>query len=200
MASEAFFTFGKALCQALCYGVFRLQVTGAENVPLTGPLIVAANHISYLDPVALGSALPRPISYMAKSELFKIPVLGAIIDGVGTFPVDRGKGDISAIRQSVAYIKKGRAVGIFPEGGRNTTGTAEAKAGVALLAQLAQAPVVPAFIYGGQNVRRLGQLKVAFGAPLRFDPQRKAGRDELANMTAQIMEQIRALGESIGAH
>ena len=110
--------------------VWRMEVTGLENVPMTGPLVVACNHVSYVDPVALGCALPRPLWYMAKSELFAIPVLGPAIALVNAFPVDRSKGGLAAIRKSVSILKEGKAIGIFPEGTRNLQGNAEEKGGV----------------------------------------------------------------------
>lgn len=181
----------------ICHGPLRLRVYGADRVPLDGPLIVAANHLSYVDPVALGVALPRPVRYIAKIELFRIPVLGPLITSLGAYPVDRSKGDIAAIKTSVAQLAAGNAVGIFPEGTRNLDGTAKVQMGVALLASLSGAPVLPAFIKGGDQARRLGRLSVAFGEPIHFG--RKASRDDLAKWRDEVYARIRALGESIGA-
>ena len=117
----AFYDFARAVTGAWCYGPLRMRVIGIENVPHEGPLIVACNHVSYVDPVALGVALPRRVWYMAKAELFHIPVLGPTIAALGAYPVDRGKGDVAAIRGSVRVLKEGKAIGIFPEGTRNLT-------------------------------------------------------------------------------
>ena len=176
-----------------------MRVFGIENVPMNGPLIVACNHISYVDPVALGVALPRRVWYMAKVELFRIPVLGPTIAALGAYPVDRGKGDIAAIRGSLRVLKEGKAVGIFPEGTRNLHGDATVHTGVALLASLSRAPVLPAFVRGGDRAKRLGKLSVAFGEPMRLvgGHNGKASREELANWTKAVMAQIRALGESL---
>ena len=193
------YDFAKAVTSAVCYGPLRMQVYGRENVPLTGPLIVACNHVSYVDPVALGDALPRPIAYMAKVELFRIPVLGPLIFALGAYPVDRGKGDIAAIRASIRALQEGKAIGIFPEGTRNLSGDAHIHTGVALLASLSGAPVLPAFVRGGERAKRLGKLAVAFGEPLRLAGSRrgKASREDLANWTTTIMGQIRTLGEKL---
>ena len=176
-----------------------MQVYGRENVPLSGPLIVACNHVSYVDPVALGVAMPRPIAYMAKVELFQIPVLGPLIGGLGAYPVDRGKHDVYAIRSSLRALQDGKAIGIFPEGTRNRTGDARVHRGVALLASLSQAPVLPAFVRGGDRAKRLGKLEVAFGEPLRLGESSngKASREDLANWSEMVMAKIRALGENL---
>ena len=190
-----FYDFGRFMCWTVLRGVWRLQAYGTEHVPLDGPLIVAANHVSYLDPPALGVALPRPISYMAKSELFRIPILGPILPLVNAYPVDRGKGDIAAIRRSLEVLEKAGAIGIFPEGGRVREGQGVAHAGVAMLAAWSGAPVLPAYIGGSAQAKRLHKIEVTFGPVLRFPKMRKTNREELAEWRDQIMVGIRALGE-----
>jgi 1-acyl-sn-glycerol-3-phosphate acyltransferase len=180
--------------------LWRLEVTGLENVPITGPLVVACNHVSYVDPVALGCALPRPFWYMAKSELFAIPVLGPAIALVNAFPVDRSKGGLAAIRKSVSILKEGKAIGIFPEGTRNLKGEAEEKGGAALLASLSGALVLPAAVVGSARASKLGKIRVAFGQPIRVERNRKAAGDDLEKWTQEIMSRIRGLEEQIGAH
>ena len=179
--------------------LWRFKVYGAAHVPKSGPLIVAANHASYMDPVALGVACPRPISYMAKAELFQIPVLGPMIKRVHAYPVERGETASSraAIKKSVQILREGRAVGIFPQGTRIREGQGESKAGVALLASLAPAPVVPAYIWGTKDVMRLHQIKVVFGQPLQLPADRKATRDDIANFTQDVMNAITALGSYV---
>jgi len=194
-----FYDFARGITGAWCYGPLRMQVLGLDNVPLSGPLIVACNHISYVDPVALGVALPRRVWYMAKVELFRIPVLGPTIAALGAYPVDRGKGDVAAIRGSLRVLKEGKAIGIFPEGTRNLQGDATVHTGVALLASLSGAPVLPAFVRGGDRAKVLGKLSVAFGEPMRLagGHSGKASREELANWTTAVMARIRALGENL---
>lgn len=190
--------FVRSLAALASYTLFRLEVRGREKVPLDGPLIVAANHVSYVDPVVLGVACPRPIAYMAKSELFAIPGLGALIGRVRAYPVERGKGDIAAIRASLRQLREGQAIGIFPEGTRNLTGDARVQTGVALLASLAKVPIVPAFIRGSAHAKRLGKVQVAFGDPFRLGEAEggKASREDLAKWADMVMGRIRALGET----
>jgi 1-acyl-sn-glycerol-3-phosphate acyltransferase len=173
--------------------LWRFRVEGAENVPRSGPLIVASNHVSYMDPVALGVASPRPIAYMAKLELFSIPVLGPLIGRLNAYPVDRKRSSLVGIKKSVEILRGGNAIGIFPQGTRVFSGEGTAREGVALLASLGKAPVVPARIFGSQAVLRFHQIKVAFGKPLRLPADRKASREDLANFTAEVMNSIRAL-------
>jgi 1-acyl-sn-glycerol-3-phosphate acyltransferase len=190
-------TFLYDLAKYTFWGVFgtiwRMRVYGAENVPKTGPLIIASNHVSYFDPPVLGTTSPRRISYMAKEELFRIPVLGAAIRAVGAYPVDRSGSATSAIKRSVEVLRAGGVIGIFPEGGRNLSGSAQAREGVALLASLGKAPVVPARLVGTGEAKRLQQFRVYFGRPLSLPPDRKATRDEMANFTDQVMRAIRSL-------
>jgi 1-acyl-sn-glycerol-3-phosphate acyltransferase len=214
-----FYDFAKVVCGIPLRTLWRLRAVGTERVPLTGPLIVASNHISFFDPPALGVALPRPLHYMAKQELFDIPLFGPTIRATNAYPVDRRRGDVGAIRRTVEMLRAGNAVAIFPEGGRNKDGQAKARPGVALLAALSRAPILPAYIEGTSGVRRLQAITVIFGEPFipRFDPlspaedaihfasaedlgttkaaDRKASREDLAKWTDEIMHRIFALRE-----
>ena len=183
---------------ALFGTVWRMRVYGAQNVPRSGPLIVACNHVSYFDPPVLGTASPRRIEYMAKQQLFRIPVLGPAIAAVGAYPVDREGSASAAIKRSVDVLRAGGAIGIFPEGTRNLTGTAEARTGVALLASLGKAPVVPACLVGTSGAKRLSAIRVYFGPAMSLPPGRKASREEMANFTDEVMRAIRSLPERFG--
>lgn len=182
------YTFGGAFRT-----VWRMRVHGGENVPADGPVIIACNHVSYFDPPVLGTACPRRISYMAKEELFHIPVLGPAIRAVGAYPVDREGSATAAVKRSVEVLRGGGVIGIFPEGGRNLSGAAQARGGVALLASLGKAPVVPARLTGTDAAKRLQAFRVYFGPALRLPADRKASREEMANFTDQVMRAIRSL-------
>ncbi|HKU80556.1 MAG TPA: lysophospholipid acyltransferase family protein [Candidatus Tumulicola sp.] len=175
---------------------FRTRAYGLENVPRQGALIVACNHLSYLDPPAL-CFLPRRIAFMAKKELFEIPVLGPLIRGLGAYPVDRRGSAKAAIKTSLEVLSNGGTVGIFPEGTRNPSGEVRPQTGVALLAALSGAAVLPVLVLGGDRAGRLGQMKVVCGRPLAFERGRKATRDDLAKFTADVMSAISALAGSI---
>lgn len=122
-----------------------LRVEGREHVPLSGPVIVAGNHFTNLDPFVIAHALPkgRRIQYMAKKELFANPVLGYIIRSGGSFPVDRQGNDVGAIRTALRVLQQEGMLGIFPQG---TRGGSTLQGGAAMLALKTKSPIVPASI------------------------------------------------------
>ncbi len=193
-----FYDFATATVRTISRLVWRTRVHGLENIPLHGPLIIACNHVSNIDPPVMGCWVPRRLSYMAKKELFAIPGLGALITALGAYPVDRHGSATAAIKRSVEILRAQGCVGIFPEGGRNVTGDREARAGVALLASLGKAPVVPACIVGSDRAVRLHRIDVVFGPPIALPADRKATRDDLAAFTEQIMAAIAALAKEYG--
>jgi 1-acyl-sn-glycerol-3-phosphate acyltransferase len=196
----AFYDFARITVRTMARILWRTRVYGAKNVPRHGALIVACNHVSYLDPPLMASFCPRRVSYMAKRELFEMPVLGPIIRGLGAYAVDRQGSATAAIRRSLQVLEAGGAVGIFPEGTRNPHGTVQPQTGVALLASLAKAPVVPACVAGTGRAAHLHRVEVAFGTPLSLDPGRKATREDLAKFTGEIMTAIEQLAGSIGGN
>jgi 1-acyl-sn-glycerol-3-phosphate acyltransferase len=192
-----FYRFARALCHVILLAGWRMRSIGWENVPRDGAVIVAANHVSYFDPVVLGCGIRRPLTYLAKKELFAIPVLGTILRGLGCAPTDRSAGGVAAVRTALRVLKEGRCVGIFPEGTRNLSGDAPQKGGAALLASLSGATVVPAAIIGTREVRRMQQIRVIYGEPLQIARAGKADRDDLEKWTNEIMRRIRDLEELI---
>ena len=198
--SLPFYRFIRGFCRLVLQTFYGYRSIDSQNVPATGAVIVACNHVSYFDPVALGVGFTRPVTYLAKKQLFAIPVLGPIIAGLGAYPLDREAGGVAAVRAALRALKEGRCVGIFPEGTRNLRGDAPEKGGAALLAALSGAPVVPAAIAGTRGVRPFRSIRVIYGEPLRVTRQRKADGDDLEKWTEEIMRRIRALEESIGGN
>jgi 1-acyl-sn-glycerol-3-phosphate acyltransferase len=173
------------------------KVTGLENVPMDGGLVVAANHRSYLDPPLLGTWFPRPIHYMAKQELWKIPLLGAFISAVNAFPVNRDAADIGSIKRALRILKDGGVVGIFPEGTRNVSGEAKVKSGAVVLASSAHCPVVPVGLVRTEHaIRRLrgAHIEIRIGTPMLLQgSSRKATKAEIEAWTDELMRRIAAL-------
>jgi len=129
--------------------VIRFRLEGLDHVPPYGPVLVVANHLHNADPVLIIAALPRPVLFMAKKELFRIPIIRWFVRQSGAFPVDRGKADRNALRQAEQLLREGMVVGIFPEGTRSITGgLTKPHPGAALLALRAQVPVLPVAITG----------------------------------------------------
>jgi 1-acyl-sn-glycerol-3-phosphate acyltransferase len=158
--------------------------------------MICANHISNLDPPLVGCAMQRKIHFMAKEELFKIPILAPIIRTLGAFPVKRGGGDHQALKTSIQLLKNGQVLGIFPEGTRSKTGElGKAHSGAALIALKANSPVVPVAIIGSYRLFR--SIKVIFGKPIDVTPytQGKIGTEQASALTECIMVQIRQMIE-----
>ncbi len=102
--------------------VTKLEVTGLEKVPMKGPLLIVANHLHFADPPLLGAVIPRKIIFMAKSELFRIPVIGLMVLAYEAFAVRRGMADARAIKRAIGVLRSGNALGVFPEGHRSKDG------------------------------------------------------------------------------
>ena len=145
---------------------FRIRLEGEEHIPEVGPVILASNHRSNMDPVVLASAVRRPVAFMAKAELFVGP-LGWIMRWIGQFPVRRGGIDREALRTTDAVLARGSVLGLFPEGTRGDGRFASVHPGLAYIVVRQQCPVVPVAIFGTERVRRrLGWLP--FASPVRI--------------------------------
>jgi 1-acyl-sn-glycerol-3-phosphate acyltransferase len=195
-----FYRFVRGGCRLILQLIWRFRAIDAQRVPEDGAVILACNHVSYFDPVVLGVGVRRPVTYLAKKELFAVPVLGPVITGLGAYSLDREAGGVAAVRAALRALKDGRCIGIFPEGGRNRDGSAREKGGAALLGALSGAPVVPAAITGTRDPLAFHPIRVIYGEPLQIRRQRKADGDDLEKWTAEIMRRVRALEESIGDH
>lgn len=193
-----FYRFAWILCRIYLKVFRRWKVYGLENIPEDGGILVAANHTSYLDPVAVGCALHRKVSYMGKVELFRIPVLKQIITALGTFPVNREGVDREAIRTALSYLKRGKAVGIFPEGTRSRDGgMLKPQLGTAMLALKADVPIIPVAITGTRGF--IGQVRISFGRPLVFPEHRgtKPSRAVLEEISDLIMTRIEEMSKTM---
>ena len=175
---------------------FHQKVSGIENIPQSGGVIIAANHKSFWDPPVIGAALPRIVYWMAKQELFSIPVLGWIIKVVA-FPVRRGMADRNAIRKAMLLLAGGKAIAVFPEGTRSKTGELlPGQPGVAMLAIKAGVPIIPTAVIGTNKIFKQGsffpQIKVIFGQPIETS-QYANDKTGIHALTLQIMGSISQL-------
>jgi 1-acyl-sn-glycerol-3-phosphate acyltransferase len=184
--------------------VFRYRARGLEHLPRAGGYVVAAGHVSNVDPWPLGMALfPRRfLRFMAKSELFWFP-LGPFLRSAGAFEVHRGRRDDEAIRTAEELARRGHVIAMFPEGTRRRKGLRkkwqpEAHTGAARIALGADVPLVPAGIKGTNRLARLAQLQVAYGPAVRTEDLRNLDLAEAARVaTDRLMQAIRALEESL---
>lgn len=149
--------FKWSVVSPMLHAYFGGKIYGVENVPQTGGLVIVSNHASYFDPPIVSNCVCRPVAYMAKEELFKIPVLAQAIKLYGAYPVSRGTSDRGAIRYALEYLENGWAVGVFLEGTRTRDGRIyEPKRGAALLAAKAKVPLLPVSLWGSEKIVQPG--------------------------------------------
>ena len=179
---------------------FPYEIKGKENADkISGGYILCSNHLSAWDPILLMVARPRPVYFMAKSELFKNKILGRILYALGTFPVKRGKGDGEAIKHAAEISTSGNILGIFIEGTRSKTGEfLRPRSGVALLASETESPILPVCITGSSKDNKIHIFKrtfIVYGDPIvqgKISIDNNA-RKEIKERTHEIMESIKDL-------
>lgn len=184
------YVFCRGVLRMLYAVLYPLKVVGRENIPREGGVLLCANHISNLDPITIGIKLERQVKYMAKEELFKVPVLGWLVGQLGAFPVKRGGVSKDAIKTALKTLRAGEMMGIFPEGTRNSDSGA-AKKGAASFALRSGAAVIPAAIMGPYKLFR--PITVVYGEPVDLSAFEGAGTDQLDAVTDLIMSKIREM-------
>jgi 1-acyl-sn-glycerol-3-phosphate acyltransferase len=171
---------------------FRLQRIGREHLPRTGPLLLASNHRSFLDPFVIGTLVRRPVYYMAKRELFEKRWQAWVLNALGAFPVDRGTGDGDAMDTARAILERGDCVVVFPEGTRVRPGPlGDPRRGVGRLALETGAPVAPVAVIGTEDVRRGWRIRprkvrIRVGRPLRYPTLERCSPTLAAGVTERI--------------
>src|SRR4051812_22678678 len=164
----------RALLQPFFHVYFRMERLGREHAPADGPLLIAANHRSFLDPFVVGFLVRRPVYFVAKKELFSNRLVAWLLNSLGAFPIDRGNADGDAMATAREILERGDAVVIFPEGTRTRPGPlGEPKRGVGRLALETGAPVLPVAVFGTEDVRRgwrirPRKIRVRCGRPITF--------------------------------
>lgn len=183
--------------------LLRLRVEGSGNIPRKGPLVVASNHVSHLDPPLVGLSVPRCVFHMAKKELFVLKPLMVFMRTIGTIMVDRGQGR-QALIDAIKYLDKGECIVIFPEGTRSPDGVlGQGRSGAVVIAIRGGCPIVPAAIIGsekaltkGSKFIKLVPVTVKFGEPYRINYDGdldQIPREVLRRETYELMERIEAL-------
>ena len=179
------------LVYAIC---FRSRVFHPERVPLTGPVIIASNHLSFLDPPLVGTGVKRSINYMARKSLFRYPGVGALLRSWNAVPIDRDGGSASGLKEILDRLKRGGAIILFPEGTRSVDGKLQpARSGVGLAIIKSNAPVVPTRVFGtfeaygkGITIPRPHRIAVKYGEPMGFATLRA----EAKTCTKERLKQI----------
>lgn len=183
-----------------CRLLFKIEFQGVENIPLEGACVITPNHVTYADPIWITIPMPRRVYYMAWSKPFQIPVLGLLMRMFGAFPVNLDvPGDASAQREAIELLRRGRALVIFPEGGRTRTGKLiPFKMGAFRLALSHGVPIIPVTIKGAEKIwpvgrilPRPGKLTITYHPPIEVERlQEEASRLELKEKARQLAREI----------
>lgn len=191
--------FKWSVVSPMLHSYLRGRIYGAENVPHEGPLVVVSNHASDFDPPIVSCAMQRPVAFMAKEELFRIPVLKQGIQLYGAYPVKRGAADRSAIRSALNCLSGGWAVGLFLQGTRTADARIpEPKLGAALIAAKAKVPLIPVSLWGTEAIFRKGSpvpqpVPVTLRIGQVINPPASTKREELEAVTQQCVVAIHAM-------
>ncbi|NLC06928.1 MAG: 1-acyl-sn-glycerol-3-phosphate acyltransferase [Syntrophomonadaceae bacterium] len=194
------YPFARGLFRGIFRVLWRWKISGLDNFPVKGPVVVVSNHVSNWDPIVIGTALPRPVHFMAKEELFRYPLLGNLLIRLNAFPVKRGQPDRSAIRRALEILGAGGVLGLFPEGSRSKTGELlKPQPGVAMIALKAKVPVLPVACVGTDKMGKKGSFfqsfEVRIGKPIEYIEyyEQKLSTKNLEIISQDIMEQIALL-------
>lgn len=201
------YTIAWYLCRWIARAFFALEIEGEEHVPEAGPVILAPNHVSYVDPALIAISVRRRVHSMAKKELFRNRAMARLLRALQGFPITRERVDPSSVKHTLSLLAAGHVVVIFPEGTRGDGQTlGPAKPGIGVVAARSGASVVPVFHWGSERILPRGArwfrrvpLRIRFGPPLRFFPGGAAGTSERVDREAaerfgrQLMEAIAAL-------
>ncbi|MBL4954120.1 lysophospholipid acyltransferase family protein [Neobacillus sp. OS1-32] len=187
-----FYDFARSVVTVIFKPLYRVQVIGIENFPKDSRgVLLCSNHIHNFDPILVGICAPRPVHFMAKAEVFRVPVLGGIVRNLNAFPVKRGMSDREALRKGLSILKEGHVLGLFPEGTRSKTGElGKGLAGAGFFALRTDADVVPCAVIG--PYKSFHRVKVVFGKPIEMEKLRKekASADQVTEL---IMAEIHKL-------
>jgi 1-acyl-sn-glycerol-3-phosphate acyltransferase len=194
-----YYLFKYSVVSPMLHLYFRGRIYGAENVPQQGPLVVVSNHASDFDPPILSCCVNRPVAYMAKEELFHVPILKQAIELYGAYPVSRGSADRSAIRAALKCLENGWATGVFLQGTRTAdAGISDPKLGAALIAAKARSPLLPVSLWGTQRILNKGSavpgsvpITVRIGEAIAYPSS--TNREELQAVTQQCADAIVAM-------
>jgi 1-acyl-sn-glycerol-3-phosphate acyltransferase len=180
--------------------LYRIELRGHDRIPTEGGVILVANHESLIDPWLLGLATRRPIRYMAKAEVFEIPLLRRVMQWFGTFPVERGAGDRGAVGRAAQLLHEGQVLGIFPQGTCLPYRTRPWHRGAAKLALSTGAPIVPVAIIGSERALRPGKFRIGLpririfvGEPIHVERARAtiAAAKELTERLEHAVNELR---------
>jgi 1-acyl-sn-glycerol-3-phosphate acyltransferase len=197
------YTFVRILILLPTLLLYRARAIGVENVPKSGPLVLAPNHFSQMDHFFIGLYLRRKIRFMAKSQMFGPPVLTYVFKHGGVFPVRRGHQDEAAFETAFTILRQGGMLLVYAEGGRSRSGElGEPKPGIGRIALESGVPIVPVAVHGSASVRRWKRLRfpkvtVQFGEPLSFAVEDSPGRERQLEVATEVFGRVKEMYEGI---
>lgn len=185
--------------------LYRFSTSGKENLPGSGRMILAANHISYLDPIVVSLAVyPRRVNFMAKEELFQVPILRNLITWLNAFPVRRGELDKKSLKRAISLLYQEKVLGVFPEGTRIKEGLGEAYRGAAFIALKTESPIIPIAISGTERVLpgksiipRFPKIRATIGKPII--PTEISHLDKKEKLKTMMDKVMFSLSEMLGS-
>jgi len=194
--SKTFYKNMYAVFAGLIRRLFRIRIIGGENEPATGPFLICANHLSYFDVVIIAASLRNQVRYLAKAELFRIPLLNTLIRALGAFPVKRGESDVGAIRNTIKILQDGEVVGIYPQGTRRPgvhPAETPLKNGMGMVVCRAQTTILPVAIITDKF--RVGMFKkttVRIGTPIPYEELAVTGtsQEEYRRITQLAFDRV----------
>ncbi len=198
-ADRPVYTFLERLLRPLFTFVYRIEITGREHVPKSGPCVLAANHVSVMDGFFLALSVTRQVRFMAKAELYRVPVVKQILHAAGAFPVKRGADAGRAVTAGVALLEQGAVIGVFPEGTSLPDQKRGYKRGAARLALASGAPLIPVGLIGTEFALeprthriRMPRVRIVIGEPIRVERQEptEAAATELTTRLQRAIETL----------
>lgn len=194
------YRIARCVFHEVAHGLFDFRVIGAEKMIFPGPALIAANHVSFLDPPFIGQAFPEAIHYFARKTLFDHPLVGAILRSWQSIPIDRDRPDASSLKTTIRLLKAGKKVLMFPEGTRSPDGRLQgAEAGVGLFIAKSAAPVLPVRVFGtyeayprGASILRPSRITLVIGDLWRPDVNSyaKEGKELYQALADDVMHRI----------
>ncbi|MBU1006880.1 MAG: 1-acyl-sn-glycerol-3-phosphate acyltransferase [Candidatus Omnitrophica bacterium] len=197
-----FYAFARFIAFLLFKVFFRLRIFGRENFPEAGPVIIAPNHVSFLDPIIVGVGASRKLSYLARGTLFRFGPFAGILRWLHVSPIKRGSGDINAFKSALNKLSKGEPVLIFPEGTRSGDGSLqEPKSGIGFLQNISKACILPCYVRGSMEAwprhskfPAIRPVSIYFGKPMNFEQftgDRKEGYMRIAEQVMKVIAELK---------